>query len=120
MSSPTVKESPSATQIERMSSGEVVELLQSKDARIDALMQQVDALARRVDWFTRQYFGSRSERFISQADPAQMHLGEVFPPEQPARTPNGLRVLSSRGLALGRTFSRREPAVDRLQVLHGS
>jgi transposase len=67
-----------------MSSGEVVELMQSKDARIDALMQQVDALTRRVDWFTRQHFGSRSERFISQPDPAQMRLGEVFRAEQQA------------------------------------
>jgi transposase len=84
MPNPAPKNSPSAAEIERMSTGEVVELVQSKDARIDALIQQVDALTRRVDWFTRQHFGSRSERFLAQPDPAQMHLGEVFPPEQPA------------------------------------
>jgi transposase len=84
MPSPAPKNSPSLAQIERMSSGEVVELMQSKDVRIDTLMQQVDALTRRVDWFTRQHFGSRSERFIAQPDPAQMHLGEVFRAEQSA------------------------------------
>jgi hypothetical protein len=71
----------SAAQIERLSLGEVAALMQSKDARIETLMQQVDALTRRVEWFTRQHFGSRSERLIVQGNPAQMHLGEVFRPE---------------------------------------
>jgi transposase len=84
MSSSAPKTTPSAAEIERMSSGEVVALMQSKDARIDALLQQVEALTRRVDWFTRQHFGSRSERFIAQSNPAQMHLGEVFRPEPAA------------------------------------
>jgi transposase len=66
------KSSPSIAEIERMGSAEVAQLMQSKDARIDALMQKVDALARQVDWFTRQHFGSRSERFIASPDPAQM------------------------------------------------
>lgn len=66
-----------------MSAGQVVELVQSKEANIEALKHQVDALTRRLEWFERQVFGSKSERFISQPDPAQMHLGEVFPaPEQ--------------------------------------
>lgn len=78
------KTSPSIAEIERMQSAEIAQLMQSKDARIDALMQKVEALARQVDWFTRQHFGSRSERFIAQSDPSQMHLGEVFHPEQPA------------------------------------
>jgi transposase len=77
------KTSPSIPEIERMQSAEIAQLMQSKDARIDALMEKVEVLARQVDWFTRQHFGSRSERFIAP-DPAQMHLGEVFHPEQPA------------------------------------
>jgi transposase len=78
------KTSPNIAEIERMESAEVLSLLQSKDAAIDALMQKVDALTRRVEWFERQHFGSRSERFIAQPDPAQMHLGEVFRPEPSA------------------------------------
>lgn len=66
-----------------MSAGQVVALVQSKDANIEALKHQVDALTRRLEWFERQVFGSKSERFVAQPDPAQLHLGEVFPaPEQ--------------------------------------
>jgi transposase len=83
MLKPAPKSTLSAAEIERMSAADVAQLMQSKDANIDELKQQVDALTRRVDWFTRQHFGSRSERFILQPDPAQMHLGEVLRPDPP-------------------------------------
>ena len=70
MLKPALKSTLSVAEIERMSSGEVAQLMQSKDASIDELKQQVDALTRRVDWFTRQHFGSRSERFTILPVPA--------------------------------------------------
>jgi transposase len=74
---------PSAAEIARMSAGQVAALMQSKDASIQLLKQQVDALKHRLEWFERQVFGSKSERFAPQPDPAQLHLGEAFPvPEQ--------------------------------------
>jgi hypothetical protein len=75
-----------------MPAEQVARLMQSKDASIEELRQQVDALTRRVDWFTRQHFGSRSERFISQPDPAQMCTWEkCF--AQSRRLPNNARAL---------------------------
>jgi len=65
-----------------MSAGQVAALMQSKDASIELLKQQVEALRHRLEWFERQVFGSKSERFAPQPDPAQMHLGEVFPVSQ--------------------------------------
>ncbi len=62
-----------------MSATQVVSLLQSKDATIEGMRQRIDALTHRIAWFERQMFASRSERYAPEPDPAQMHLGEVFP-----------------------------------------
>ena len=64
-----------------MSPQHVAQLLQSKSATIATLQHQ-------LDWFKRQLFGKKSERFAPQPDPQQMHLGQVLgdtpaPPEQP-------------------------------------
>lgn len=40
--------------------------------------QTIAHLQHQLDWFKRQLFGAKSERFIAP-DPLQMHLGEVFP-----------------------------------------
>jgi transposase len=76
--------SPHAAAAAGVSDAQWIALVQSKDARIEGLQQQVDALKHRVEWFERQVFGAKSERYAPQPDPAQMHLGEVFPvPPQP-------------------------------------
>lgn len=62
------------------------------DARevIAALQQQVGELKRQVEWFKRQLFGRKSERFAPEPDAQQMHLGQVLgeditvPDEAPA------------------------------------
>jgi hypothetical protein len=59
-----------------MSAAQVVGLLQSKEATIQSMQQQMDALKHRLEWFERQVFGAKSERHASEPDPAQMHLGE--------------------------------------------
>ena len=71
--------SPNVDDVADMSTSEVVNLLHSKDATIDGMRQQIDALMHRVAWFERQMFAARSERYVPAPDPAQMHLGEVFP-----------------------------------------
>lgn len=62
-------------------------------AQIASLLQgqawQIDELKRQVEWFKRQLFGRKSERFVLQPDPQQMHLGQMLgelpaSPEQPA------------------------------------
>jgi transposase len=41
--------------------------------------QTIDGLKAQVDWFNRQLFGRKSERFAAQPEPLQMHLGELMP-----------------------------------------
>ena len=55
-----------------MVSADVVAMLRAKDEQIAALKHQ-------LDWFRRQVFGSKSERFIAEPNPAQLHLGEALP-----------------------------------------
>ncbi len=62
-------------------------LLQSRDAAIQALQRQVDAMKHQLDWFKRQLFGQKSERLAPSPDPTQMHLGEMPPPATPAVQP---------------------------------
>ena len=53
-------------------SADVMALMRAKDEQIAALQHQ-------LDWFRRQIFGSKSERFIAEPNPAQLHLGEALP-----------------------------------------
>lgn len=41
--------------------------------------ETIAALRHQLDWFRRQLFGQKSERFAAEPDPAQLHLGEVLP-----------------------------------------
>ncbi len=60
-----------------MSAAELSALVRSQAETIAALQHQ-------LDWFRRQIFGKKSERFAPEPDPAQLHLGEVLPvPSQP-------------------------------------
>jgi transposase len=60
------------TQVNSMSSAQLVLVVQSQAERIAALEHQ-------IEWFRRQYFGQKSERFAPEPDPNQLHLGERFP-----------------------------------------
>lgn len=55
-------------------------LMQSKDAAIATLTQQLESLTQQLEWFKRQVFGQKSERFAPEVDPSQLHLGEVLLP----------------------------------------
>jgi transposase len=61
-----------------LSATELATLLQSKDATIETLEGRVAAMQRQIDWFKRQIFGSKSERFVTEPNPQQLHLGEVL------------------------------------------
>ena len=54
-----------------MSLQHVAQMLQSKSATIATLEHQ-------LEWFKRQLFGKKSERFVPEPDPQQMHLGQVL------------------------------------------
>ncbi len=71
--SSTLTETPS------MSAAELAAVVRSQAEEIAALKHQ-------LDWFRRQIFGQKSERFAPEPDPSQMHLGETFPvPTAPAQ-----------------------------------
>lgn len=68
--------SSNSTEVASLSTAELVALVQSQATTIDALKHQ-------LEWFKRQVFGHKSERYAPQPDPSQMHLGETFAvPEQ--------------------------------------
>jgi transposase len=69
--------SSNLTEVSTLSAGELVVVVRSQAEKIAALEHQ-------LEWFRRQLFGQKSERFAPEPDPSQMHLGEVFPaPAQP-------------------------------------
>jgi transposase len=70
-----------AEAVAAMSPQHIAQVLQLKTAVITSLEHQ-------LDWFKRQLFGKKSERFVAEPDPQQMHLGQVLgelavPSEQP-------------------------------------
>jgi transposase len=72
---------PDATQVAGLDPVQIARILQSQAT-------QIDELKRQVEWFKRQMFGRKSERFAPQPDAQQMHLGQVVgdlpvPPAQP-------------------------------------
>ena len=72
---------PDATQVASLEPAQIARILQGQAS-------QIDELKRQVEWFKRQMFGRKSERFAPEHDAQQMHLGEVVgalpvPPEQP-------------------------------------
>jgi transposase len=64
--------SSTLTETASMSAAELAAVVRSQAEEIAALKHQ-------LDWFRRQIFGQKSERFAPEADPSQMHLGETFP-----------------------------------------
>lgn len=68
------------------SESQLSELIESRDATIamqEKMLatqgEQIAALQHQLDWFRRQLFGQKSERFAKEPDPSQLHLGEVLP-----------------------------------------
>jgi len=58
---------------------DIAAMMRSKDEQIAALKQQ-------IEWFRRQIFGAKSERFIPEPNPQQMYLGEMpVPQTQPEK-----------------------------------
>lgn len=77
-------------------------LVLSQARTITTQGQQIDSLKHQLAWFRRQVFGQKSERFVPEPDPTQMHLGEVFP--VPAVVPEARKTVPA--------HSRRVPKTD--------
>jgi transposase len=72
MSTATLTRTPDATELAGMDMQHVAQLLRSQVAQIAHLSAQ-------LEWFKRQIFGQKSERYAAQPDAQQMHLGELMP-----------------------------------------
>ena len=100
MQNATPSSTPSSADAASLSVPQWMALLQSRDAAIQALQHQ-------LDWFKRQLFGQKSERFAPLPDPTQLHLGEMMPlPATPATesqraVPAHTRRIAQRDLAAG-------------------
>jgi len=73
------------------------EVTTMSDAQLQSLVRSqadtIAALRHQLDWFRRQLFGQKSERFAPEPDPAQMHLGEVL--SIPTVTPEKVKTIAA-------------------------
>ena len=76
MSSATLTHIPEAGEVAALDAAQLVQLVRSQAAQIEALRAQ-------LEWFKRQLFGAKSERFAPLPDAQQMHLGELMAPVAP-------------------------------------
>jgi len=78
-----------AAEVAALDPQHVARLLQAKDAAVDQLKQHIQTLEHQLEWFKRQLFGSKSERFAAMTDPQQLHLGQVLGQELPVPPQTG-------------------------------
>lgn len=81
-----------------MSAQHIAQLLQTKTQAIAALEHQ-------LEWFRRQLFGKKSERFVAEPDAQQMHLGQLLGEQPPMAEPAEASTTVP-------THKRRKPRVD--------
>ena len=84
MSNVVLTRMPDAAELAAMDLQHVAQLLRSQAASCDALRNEVETLRAQIEWFRRQIFGQKSERYAVQPDAQQMHLGELMPPPEVA------------------------------------
>jgi len=119
--------SSNAIKLAPMSAAQVADLLRSKDAAITTLSEQVAALQHQLEWFRRQIFGQKSERFIPVSESGQLHLGEVFPvpadaaEERQSIPAHSRRVTQSNGAESGdelKFFDESKVPVQTIVLVH--
>lgn len=120
MHSGAAQDSSNRIDIKEMSAAELHELVRSQAETITALKHQ-------IEWFRRQIFGEKSERFIADPTSPQLHLGETFPvPEQPRQEHRSIpahtrRVPSRDGAEMGeelKFFDESRVPVQTIVLMH--
>ncbi len=96
----------------------VSQLLAGKDQSIAELTARVEALSQQLDWFRRQYFGSKSERLVRQDDPQQISLGEILDQGSGLAPPAKRRVVAehTRAVSKGKDEGESLPFFDENRV----
>ena len=91
-------------------------------ALLHAQARTIAELKHQLEWFKRQVFGAKSERFAPTPDPSQMHLGEVFPlppasaPESRQSVPAHTRRVAKADLARAESAGDALPFFDESRV----
>ena len=110
-----------------MSATQLGLLVQAQATTISMQGQQIAALHHQLDWFRRQLFGQKSERFAPEPDPSQMHLGELCPiPATPIEERKGIpahtrRVVKKDGAQSGeelKFFDEAKVPVQTIILMH--
>lgn len=95
----TAKRLLTADELTALSSAQLAELVLAQGQTIESLQHQ-------LDWFRRQLFGAKSERFIAQPNVHQLHLGELVSTSPPAAEQRKTVAAHTRRVAT------RDPAAD--------
>lgn len=90
---------PDAAEVAALEPQQLAAMLQQQARTIEALQQQ-------IEWFKRQLFGTRSERFVAEPDARPLHLGEVL--GEPMPLPETVPVADQQVPA----HKRRKPTSD--------
>src|ERR1700687_5219778 len=62
-------------------SADMAGVMRSTDGQTASQGEQIAPLKHQIEWFRRQLFGPKSERFIPEPNPEQMYLGQMPVPE---------------------------------------
>ena len=95
-----------AAEVAALDAQHIARMLVAKDTAIDQLEQRVQTLQHQIEWFKRQLFGVKSERFAPLPDPQQMHLGQVLGQDLPVSSGD------SAGEQQVPSHTRRKPRSD--------
>ena len=79
MSTATLTRNPDAAEVAALDAAQLVQLVQL----VRSQAAQIEALRAQLEWFKRQIFGAKSERYAPLPDAQQMHLGELMAPVAP-------------------------------------
>ncbi|AVR88463.1 Mobile element protein [Thauera aromatica K172] len=114
MTTPVFLTVPTLAEAARWAPEQVVELAQANAAtqrQLDAMRLEFQAMKHQLDWFRRQLFGQKSEKRLFEADPHQMHLGELPVPES-SPPPPGKDIAAHTRRARATDYARDdEPAL---------
>lgn len=118
MQSAPFSRSTNPSKVAQLSMRQLTELVQSQ-------AQTIASLTHQLEWFKRQVFGNKSERFAPELDPTQLHLGEALPvpttlPETRKDVPAHTRRLPTTDLANAETvpfFDETRVPVETITVI---
>ena len=105
------RSSTTPPEVSSLNAAQLAGLVHTQATTIQTLQQQVDGLKHQLEWFKRQMFGSKSERFAPEADPSQLPLVAVLAPAEPPPAPKQIVPAHTRRLV------QRDAAVNDAESL---